>query len=126
MRISGFRRENSFGPDEIGALVARHGIAWNDGLGNGMLESLYIDRKHGFSHTLEAPYIGFPLPFLDAEARGFAKMYAGRVSRMMQRLKELERVYGRPLAGQANGMCTSPRLASRRYCCSPTPAREIS
>lgn len=121
VRISGFRREHLFGPDEIGELVARHGIAWNDGLGNGLLESLLIDRKYGFSHSLEAPRMGFSLPFFEKEWEAFREDYPRRVGRMVERLKELESIYGGRIVGRERELCVlcpqeSPLFMFSRAC----------
>jgi hypothetical protein len=45
VRKAGFRRGQLFGPDEIGEHFRSLGIAFNDGLGNGLYESLLINRK---------------------------------------------------------------------------------
>ena len=106
VRISGFRRGKLFAPDEIGALIACHGIPGNDGLGNGLLESLLIDRKYGLSHALEAPVVGFAPPFLESEWPAFRESYPKRVEAMVRRLEEMEPIYGGPLVRRRNGVCT--------------------
>jgi hypothetical protein len=105
VRIGGFQRQNLYGPDEVGALFRQLGIAWNDGLGNGLYESLLIDRKYDLSHTLEAPIFDYSLPFLDEEYPAFIDGYNQHLDRLTARLKELEPVYGRRLLEQKSGVC---------------------
>jgi hypothetical protein len=105
IRVAGLRRHNLFGPDRIGAIFAGLGIAWNDGLGNGLLESLLIDRKYGLHHSLEAPALGLRLPFLEAEWPDFRERYRQRVLDMATRLEEMEAIYGARLARRENGLC---------------------
>ena len=104
-RMSGVRREHLFGPEKIGSLIARVGAQWNDSLGNGLAEALLIDRKYGFRHALEAPRLGFVMPFLEGELPAFEEYYRKRVARMAERLKELEPLYGAPLVGREEGQC---------------------
>lgn len=98
VRIAGFRRRDTFGPDEIGQLISGRGIPWNDSLGNGLYESLLIDRKYGLYHTLEAPILGFDLPFLDEEWESFKAFYPTLMPRFQADLREMEAVYHGPLA----------------------------
>ncbi len=105
IRVAGFRRHNLYGPDQIGALLASFGIAWNDGLGNGLLESLLIDRKYGLHHSLEAPTLGFRLPFLEAEWPEFEQSYPQRMRHMATRFEEMEPIYAGPLARRQHGLC---------------------
>ena len=105
VRIAGFRRGDLFGPDEIGRCITDHGIPWNDGLGNGMLESLLIDRKFGLRPTLEAPWMGLNLPWTEDEWIEFQRTYTGRVAQMWDRLEELRPVFGGPLAGPGESLC---------------------
>jgi hypothetical protein len=104
VRIAGFRRRDIFGPDEIGSLFRRHAIPWSDGLGNGLYESLRIDRKYGLKHVLEAPILGFDTPFLEEEWVGFRKVYPQEVMRLASDMLELESVYGGPLARTGDRM----------------------
>lgn len=97
-RIAGFQRRAIFGPDEIGKLIASYGIPWNDGLGNGLYESLRIDRKYGLKHVLEAPIYGYTLPFLPEDWAAFKHVFAQEIQRLKRDLKELEPIYGAPLA----------------------------
>lgn len=97
-RIAGFQRRNIFGPDEIGKVIAARGIPWNDGLGNGLYESLRIDRKYGLGHVLEAPVMGYSLPYLAEDWPAFKKTFLDEVQRLKGDLKEIEAVYGAPLA----------------------------
>jgi hypothetical protein len=97
-RIAGFQRRAIFGPDEIGAEISRRGIVWNDGLGNGLYESLRIDRKYGLKHVLEAPVLGLPLPYLPEHWLTFEPTYTRQVNRFLSDLRELEPAYGAPLA----------------------------
>ena len=99
-RISGFRRNNDFGPDEIGLDIRRREILLNDGLGNGLYESLLIDRKYGLHHSLEAPSLGFELPFLDNEWEEFRQIYPEIVEKFKSDLCEMEGIYHGDLAGQ--------------------------
>ncbi|MFC1961396.1 hypothetical protein ACFLYO_11890 [Chloroflexota bacterium] len=98
VRIAGFRRRDMFGPDDIGKLISERGIPWNDSLGNGLYESLLIDRKYGLFHTLEAPILGFDLPFLDEEWASFKTFYPGLMPRFQSDLREMEAIYHGPLA----------------------------
>ncbi|MFW6116796.1 MAG: hypothetical protein ACOC6F_03625, partial [bacterium] len=86
-----------FGPDEIGSLLRQHRIPWNDGLGNGLYESLRIDRKYGLKHTLEAPIFGFEAPFVDGKWQQFRERYSQEVIQLASDVLELESVYGGPL-----------------------------
>ncbi len=97
-RIAGFQRRAIFGPDEIGRQIGSRSIAWNDGLGNGLYESLRIDRKYGLKHVLEAPILGVPLPYLPEEMPAFRQAYASEIKRFLADLEEIEPVYGGPLA----------------------------
>ena len=97
-RIAGFQRRNLFGPDEIGEQISKRSIVWNDGLGNGLYESLRIDRKYGLKHVLEAPVLGFKLPYLSQDWPEFKTLYPREVGRFLADLTELEPVYGGPLA----------------------------
>ncbi len=101
-RIAGFQRRAIFGPDEIGKLIGQRAIAWNDGLGNGLYESLRIDRKYGLKHALEAPILGFRLPYLTQDWPAFREIYAHEVERYLTDLRELEPVYGEPLASSGD------------------------
>jgi hypothetical protein len=103
--MAGSRRQRLFGPDEIGSRISRHGIAWNDGLGNGLFESLLIDRKYGLGHTLEAPAVPMEAPFLDTEWPAFEEAYRRRLARVLARLQEAEGVYGHPLVRRESGLC---------------------
>jgi hypothetical protein len=103
-RIAGFQRRAIFGPDEIGEQIARRSIAWNDGLGNGLYESLRIDRKYGLKHVLEAPTLGFKLPYLPQDWETFEKTYSKEVERFVTDLRELEPIYGEPLAESGDRM----------------------
>jgi hypothetical protein len=98
-RLSGFRRRDNFGPDEIGALLREHAIAYNDGLGNGLYESLLINRKYGLNHVLEAPILGFKLPYVEADWSAFRQEYPRLLQRWVTELKEMEAIYHRPLVG---------------------------
>jgi hypothetical protein len=97
-RLAGFRRREIFGPDEIGSRFRELGIAFNDGLGNGLYESLLINRKYGLNHVLEAPILGFPLPYLKEEWPAFRKLYPRIVERWKADLGQMEVVYHGPLA----------------------------
>ncbi len=97
-RVAGFQRRNIFSPDEIGALISRFGIPWNDGLGNGFYESLRIDRKYGLRHVLEAPIYGIKLPFLEEDWPAFKATYQMEIERLVRDLREVEAVYGASLA----------------------------
>jgi hypothetical protein len=105
VRIGGFQRRNLYGPDEVGVLFRKLGIAWNDGLGNGMYESLLIDRKYGLSHSLEAPAFELTLPFFAKDWPRFEEEYRRCLHRLEARLKELEPVYGAQMLKQKGGMC---------------------
>ena len=105
IRVAGFRRQNLFGPDQIGTIFADLGIAWNDGLGNGLLESLLIDRKYGLAHSLVAPGLGFKLPFLEVEWLAFRESYPKYVTHMATRFEEMEPIYRGPLARRERGLC---------------------
>jgi hypothetical protein len=97
-RLAGFRRRQLFGPDEIGARLRSLGIAFNDGLGNGLYESLRIDRKYGLNHVIEAPILGFQLPYVAADWPAFRQRYAEVICRWKADLEEMEAVYRGPLA----------------------------
>ncbi len=97
-RIAGFVRRNIFGPDEIGRLISDRGIPWNDGLGNGLYESLRIDRKFGLKHVLEGPIYGMQLPFLEGDWPAFRETYRQEIERLVSDLREVEAIYGGPLA----------------------------
>lgn len=97
-RLAGFRRRENFGPDEIGALLRDHAIAYNDGLGNGLYESLLINRKYGLHHVIEAPILGFKLAYVEAEWPAFKEEYPRLLERWADDLKEMEAVYHGPLA----------------------------
>jgi hypothetical protein len=105
VRIGGFRRKQLCSPDEIGERIRESGIPWNDGLGNGMYESLLIDRKYGFNHVIEAPLFGYPLPWLESEWPAFREKYSARINYWATRLEELESVYGMPLLDRDPGLC---------------------
>lgn len=98
-RLAGFRRRKEFGPDEIGALFRARDIAWSDGLGNGLYESLLICRKYGLGHVLEAPILGFPLPFLEGEWEDFTQAYRDYLGRFVEDLKTMEQIYGGKFTG---------------------------
>lgn len=104
VRVAGFCRRDIFGPDEIGALFRKHRIPWNDGLGNGLYESLRIDRKYGLKHVLEAPILGFDTPFLESEWEVFRGQYPQYVRQLVEDLREVEAVYGDPLARSGERM----------------------
>lgn len=97
-RIMGFQRRSLFSPDGIGSLIKERSIVWNDGLGNGLYESLRIDRKYGLKHVFEAPMFGFDLPYLPSEWPRFKEIYNKKVKEFQNDLKELELIYGGPLA----------------------------
>ena len=99
VRVAGFRRRDLYGPDEIGSRFRSLGIAFNDGLGNGLYESLLINRKYGLHHVLEAPILGFDLPFLEDDWPAFREHYPQIVQRWIADLQEMEAVYQSPLAG---------------------------
>jgi len=101
VRLAGFRRRNIFGPDEIGETLQRSGIAWSDGLGNGLYESLSICRKYGLGHVLEAPILGIETPFLDPELEVYKAEYPRYVRRLIEDLKRMEPIYGGKLTGEA-------------------------
>ncbi len=100
VRLSGFRRERMFGPDEIGSDFKSRGIALTDGLGNGLYESLLIDRKYGLLHCLEAPTLGYRLPFLEEEWEPFKKIFQERVAFVKADLEDMEVVYRGGLADE--------------------------
>lgn len=99
-RLSGFRRNKIFGPDEIGLDISGRGIPLNDGLGNGLYESLLIDRKFGFQHSLEAPSLGFDLPFLEDDWKEFKEIYPEIVEKFKSDLYEMESIYHGNLADE--------------------------
>jgi hypothetical protein len=103
-RLAGFRRKHLYSPDEIGKRFRELGIAYNDGLGNGLYESLLINRKYGLRHVLEAPILGFKLPYLDEDWASFEEEYPQVVGRWVEDLKEMEAVYSAPLAEGGNSM----------------------
>jgi hypothetical protein len=105
IRVAGFRRQDLFGPDQAGKTFASLNIAWNDGLGNGLIESLLIDRKYGLAHSLEAPALGFKLPFFEMEWPAFRDSYPKYVTHMATRFEEMEPIYGGPLARRERGLC---------------------
>ena len=98
-RVAGFRRGDVYGPDQVGKLFQEKGIAWSDGLGNGLYESLLICRKYGLGHILEAPIMGFDIPFLDSEWAQFREFYPQQVSQLISDLKIMEHIYGGALRG---------------------------
>jgi hypothetical protein len=97
VRNAGFRRGRLFGPDEIGAKFRSLGIAFNDGLGNGLYESLLINRKFGLHQTFESPSKGLPIPYLDQEFEVYPSQYEGYLDEFLARFSELEPVNGGPL-----------------------------
>jgi hypothetical protein len=99
VRVAGFRRRNKFGPDQIGQTFREHGVAWSDGLGNGLYESLLICRKYGLGHVLEAPILGFPLPFLEPEFEGFSTKYDRYLETYIADLKIMQHIYGGEFTG---------------------------
>ncbi len=105
VRIGGFHRGSLYGPDQVGALFRKLGIAWNDGLGEGICESLLINRKYGLAHSLEAPAFHYSFPFLQEDWPGFREQYTKHLDRFETRLKELEPVYGAPLLKREAGVC---------------------
>ena len=111
-RLAGFRRREIFGPDEIGSHFRDLGIAFNDGLGNGLYESLLINRKYGLNHVLEAPILGFPLPYLREEWPDFRLQYPLIVERWKSDLQEMETVFHGPLARPGEKMVV---LWARHY-----------
>ena len=104
-RIGGFRREKLFSPDEIGAIVRGYGIAWNDGLGNGMFESLLIDRKYGLHASFELPVFGFDVPFTESEWSAFREFYPEHVAKVLGHLAELNAVYRDELLRRESIVC---------------------
>lgn len=111
-RLAGFRRRHLYSPDEIGRRFRELGIAYNDGLGNGLYESLLINRKYGLRHVLEAPILGFKLPYYAEEWPAFEQEYPQIVQRWVQDLKEMEAVYAAPLAEGGQSMVV---LWARHY-----------
>ncbi len=93
-RLAGFRRREKFGPDEIGALLQDHRIAWNDGLGNGLFESLLINKKYGLRHVLEAPILGFRTPYVEEEWSDFPESYRKIGKRFIDDVQLMENIYG--------------------------------
>jgi hypothetical protein len=111
-RLAGFRRRDIFGPDEIGARMQSLGIAYNDGLGNGLYESLLINRKYGLRHVLEAPILGFRLPYLKSDWPAFEADYLRVVQRWLSDLREMEAVYHGSLTGPGQKLVV---LWARKY-----------
>jgi hypothetical protein len=111
-RLAGFRRMEMFGPDAIGSRFCDLAIAYNDGLGNGLYESLRIDRKYGLRHVLEAPILGFKLPYLEAEWPTFRQEYARQIKQWVMDLEEMEAIYHSPLASPGEKMVV---LWARHY-----------
>ena len=103
-RIAGFQRRDIFGPDEIGGMASSRNIPWNDGLGNGLFESLRIDRKYGLKHVLEPPILGFSLPFLPSDRPAFQQNYQSQVDQFLADLREQELAYGGSLADKGERM----------------------
>ena len=103
-RIGGFRRNDLYGPDEIGRKFRDMRFVWNDGLGNGHYESLLINRKYGLGQVFESPAFGFDLPFLEDEFPVFREDYAKVVSRMRNRVEEWSATYGQNLLKRKKGM----------------------
>ena len=99
VRNAGFRRGQQFGPDEIGAQFRSLGIAFNDGLGNGLYESLLINRKYGLRQAFESPSKGLPFPYLDQEFEAYPYQYESHLDEFLARFDELDQVYARKLVG---------------------------
>ena len=98
-RLAGFRRRDQFGPDQIGEILNSHSIAWTDGLGNGLFESLLICKKYGLRHVIEAPILGFPIPFLEGEWDEFRWRYRTLAKRLINDLFVMEPIYGGKFTG---------------------------
>lgn len=111
-RLAGFRRRDIFSPDEIGARMRELGIAYNDGLGNGLYESLLINRKYGLRHVLEAPILGFKLPYLKSDWPAFEADYRRVVQRWLSDLHDMEAVYRGSLTGPGEKLVV---LWARKY-----------
>lgn len=103
-RIGGFRRNDMYGPNEIGSKFRDLRFAWNDGLGLGCYESLLINRKFGLNQVFEAPAFGFDLPFLEEEFPKFQQDYFVVVQRMKARVQEMSAVYGEDLLARKKAL----------------------
>ena len=83
-------------------IIKEAGIRYADNLGNGLFESLLLCRKYGISPTLEAPALGFKLPFLHGELPEFEKMYRKIVRRMKSNIAMIESILKYELIGRKN------------------------
>ena len=99
VRKAGFRRGQLFGPDEVGSSFRELGIAFNDGLGNGLYESLLINRKYGLRQAFESPSKGLSFPYLEAEFDRYPQEYERYLDEFLARYGELDQVYGESLFG---------------------------
>ena len=99
VRNAGFRRGQLFGPDEVGDAFRSLGIAFNDGLGNGLYESLLINRKYGLRQAFELPSKGLGFPYLDREFETYPAEYERYLDEFFKRYAELDKVYGESLLG---------------------------
>ena len=97
LRINGFRRESIFSPDESAALLARAGVGYADSLGQGLFEHLLLCRQYGVRPILEAPAMGFAVPFLACELGLFRQIYRRQVEEYVRWVKQVEAIYGQPL-----------------------------
>src|SRR6266498_185993 len=100
IRLGGFRRGQIFAPDEVGEKFRGLGIAFNDSLGNGIYESLLINRKYGLRQAFESPSKGFPFPYFEEEIANYSSQYEQYVDEFLTRFAELDSVYGERLIGE--------------------------
>jgi hypothetical protein len=101
LRLGGFRRGLQ-DPYKTAEQIKEAGIRCVDNLGNGLFESLLLCRKYGISPTLEAPALGFKLPFLHGELPEFEKMYRKIVRRMKSNIALIESILKYELIGRKN------------------------
>jgi len=101
LRISGFRREGIFGPDEAAEVLVSAGVSFADSLGQGLFEHLVLCRKYGVVPVFEAPAAGFPFPFLESELPHFERIYRREISEFADWIRCAEMVYGHPILARA-------------------------
>jgi len=104
VRNAGFRRGQLYGPDAVGEEFRKLGIAFNDGFGNGLYESLLIDRKYGLRQAFESPSKGLGFPYLDQEFESYPAEYNQHLDEFVNRFAELDQVYGEPLIGDETSL----------------------
>lgn len=98
--MTGFRRGTMFGPDLIGRIFRENHITYNDGLGDGLLESLMIEKKYGLKHFFYGPDADYAPPILEKEYADFRQKVAEECRYMADWLQRLSRLYGQQFINQ--------------------------